>query len=118
MKDFLYWVTTVYWTITLSYPILGGDNLYTRQELLELEKMELETINPNLLKELTEIKIDQNIPVEERLDSFFHQIKNPYYFLVNGTPVQISFANHTGKTLDHCLYNYLSEIKYSDHEEL
>lgn len=65
------------------------------------------------LKELSDVKIDGNAPIEERLESFLQQIENPYHFLVNGTPVEISFSNHN-KTLDSCLYNYLLNKKQSD----
>lgn len=87
--------------------------LLTNNELLELSKIELENINPNMLQELTEIKIDKNMQIEEKINSFFHQIKNPYCFLVNGTPVQISFQNHN-QTLDECLINYFRDKKNTD----
>ena len=82
------------------------------------------------LKELSDVKIDKNAPVEERLELchkalkirherlelFLQQIGNPYHFLVNGIPVEISFSNHN-KTLDSCLYNYLLNKKQSDSVE-
>ena len=68
------------------------------------------------LKELSDVKIDKNAPVEERLELFLQQIGNQYHFLVNGIPVEISFSNHN-KTLDSCLYNYLLNKKQSDSVE-
>lgn len=88
----------------------GGYSLYTRRELMELEKTQLETINTSMLQELTDIKINYDMDIEEKLDSFFRQIKNPYCFLINGTPVQISFQNHN-QTIDDCLTHYFNNKK-------
>ena len=84
--------------------------MYTRRELMELEKTQLETINTSMLQELTDIKINYDMDIEEKLDSFFRQIKNPYCFLINGTPVQISFQNHN-QTIDDCLTHYFNNKK-------
>lgn len=63
------------------------------------------------LKELTDITIDQNAPLEERFEKFIDDIGNPYRFKVNGTVVNIRFSN-TEKTLSESLYKYFThEIK-------
>ena len=82
----------------------------SKDELYELSKINIEDVDRESLHELTEVKIDPNADVTERVEAFFNQIGNPYCFLVNGTPVQILFANHN-KTLDDCLYNYLKNSK-------
>lgn len=94
---------------------LSTKKSFSRAELEELSKIELNTIDYSTLKELTEIKIDPNAPIEERLESFFDEIGNPYCFLVNGTPVQISFNNHK-KTLDNRLFNYLTDKKNAEND--
>ena len=80
---------------------------------MEFEKLELMNLNRVNLKELSDIKINQTGTIEEKLNSFLEQIKNPYCFLVNGTAVQISFQNHN-QTLDDCLTHYLSDKKNAD----
>lgn len=82
-------------------------------DLQELSKVDIKDINPVNLKELTDIKINTSDTIEERIQNFFDGIQNPYCFLVNGTPVQISFHNHN-KTLDECLLQYLTNKKSSD----
>ena len=82
----------------------------SRQSLEELKVLNKKEVNTNELQELNDIKIDTNLPIEERLESFLNQIKNPYYFKVSGTAVQISFADNQ-KTLDEALRNYLTDIK-------
>ena len=44
----------------------------------------LNDVDPNDLKEITEIQIDQTKPVPERILSFIEQTGNPYMFRVNG----------------------------------
>jgi hypothetical protein len=85
----------------------------SRQNLEELKDLNIKEIEINELQELNNIKLNPNLPIEERLESFLHQIGNPYYFMVNGTPVQISFADNQ-KTLDKALSNYLTDIKNLD----
>lgn len=53
----------------------------------------LNDADPNDLKEIAEIQIDQTKPVPERILSFIEQTGNPYMFRVNGVPVQVEFVS-------------------------
>ena len=90
-----------------------GDILLSRANLEQLSILNTEDINTSELKELRDIKLDADLPVQERLELFLCQIGNPYHFTVDGTPVQISFSNN-GKTLDEALSNYLTNRKDYD----
>lgn len=61
------------------------------------EKMEKKNgRNGNTFEELVDIrnvKIDRNLPSDERIRSFIEQIKNPYCFKVGDTVVKVSFAD-------------------------
>lgn len=93
----------------------GDENMYTREDLIALSKIDMEQIDSTSLKELTEITINPNIAIDERIEKYFNDIKNPYTFLVHGTKVHISYSDHsTAKTLDECLYNYLYNVQNSD----
>lgn len=81
--------------------------MLTRDELIELSKIDRNQVEINSLKELTEITIDQNVAIDERIEKYFDDIKNPYTFLVSGTKVHISYSDHSTKTLEECLCNYL-----------
>lgn len=87
--------------------------MYTKEEFNEFYKMELENIDPNELKELTEIKIDSDLPVGERLQNFLEQIHNPYIFCVNGVKVQLRF-NPLDSTLNEHLAQYFIQKRLSD----
>ena len=45
------------------------------------------------LVDIRDVKIDQSLPVEERMKSYVEQIKNPYMFKVGKTVVRVSYAN-------------------------
>ena len=67
---------------------------------------EIETVVPDSLKDISEITIDTNLPVEERIKSFMEQIENPYFFRCGKLIVQAEY-NLEGKTLNDCLKEYL-----------
>ncbi len=59
--------------------------------------------NGNTFEELVDIrnvKIDRNLPSDERIRSFIEQIKNPYCFKVGDTVVKVSFADTSNTITD------------------
>ena len=90
----------------------GGKYLLSRQDLERLSAISTEDIKPSELKELGELKLNANLPLQERLELFLCHIGNPYYFTVNGTPVQIAFSDR--QTLDEALNNYLTNMRDYD----
>lgn len=82
--------------------------MFSKENLQELSNTSIKTINHDNLRELSNIQINTDMPVKELIEDFFNQIGNPYSFLVNGIPVQISYNNHN-KTIDDCLYSYLTD---------
>lgn len=88
--------------------------MISREELIKLSKLNLGSIDISELKELTDIWIAPDAPVEIRLETFLEKIRNPYCFLVHGIPVEISFRNENQETLEECLLQYLIEKRNSD----
>ena len=66
-------------------------------ELEQLSQHDITSMPGEMLVDITEIKVDNFAPAEVRFRCFLDQIKNPYCFLYDGTPVRISFSdqNHT-----------------------
>lgn len=91
----------------------GGEILLTKNELQELSENILTKNQSDTLRELTDIQIDTNLPIQKRVDEFFTQVQNPYEFLVYGTRVTISFCNHN-TTLNDCISRYLIEKNSSN----
>jgi len=74
----------------------------------DLEILKNDTAINNLM-ELTEIHINPNELLENRINTFFEEIGNPYCFKINGTVFRIKFSDND-KSLDNGMYNYLSNI--------
>ena len=68
-----------------------------------MSRMEFAEIDPEELSELTDIEIDDSLPVEERVLSLLRQTKNPYFYRYNGIVVKMSFAEK--QTLEDCITN-------------
>ena len=91
--------------------------MLSKEELQQLKYLDIKDVNADDLRELSEVKLHSDLPVQERLELFLCQIGNPYCFKVNGTPVQISFSD-SSKTLDEALNNYLTQRKnYGEDEQ-
>lgn len=87
--------------------------MLSNDDLEHLSNIDIRTINTNTLKEITEISIDKDATIEEKIEQFFGYIENPYCFLVGGTPVQIAYNDHN-YTLDKRLYNYMKDKENLD----
>jgi hypothetical protein len=85
----------------------------SRGELEKLKYIDINEIDPEDLQELSEVRLHSDLPVQERLELFLCQIRNPYCFKVNGTPVQVSFSDGR-KTLEEALNNYLTNRRDYD----
>ena len=66
-------------------------------ELEKQNRMDVTRIQKENLVDIRTVKLNNLASIDERIESFLDQIKNPYCFLYDSTPVQISFSdeNHT-----------------------
>lgn len=44
------------------------------------------------LVDIRDVKVDRNLPAQERVKSYVEQVKNPYCFRVGDVKVRVSFA--------------------------
>lgn len=58
------------------------------------------------LVDIREVTVDKDLPKEERIAAFLHQIKNPYRFRCGDFVVNAAFASN-GVTLEECLQGIL-----------
>jgi len=63
----------------------------------------LRDVNIDDLKDITQVIIDKDASVADRLASFVVQIGNPYLFKVGNTPVKVSFASDNAPTFQQSL---------------
>ena len=59
------------------------------------------------LADIQDVQIDASLCIEERLDSFISQLKNPYHFRCGSTPVKISYTGD-GKALSQRLTEHFA----------
>lgn len=71
------------------------------EELHEMAAVDIRTAKPEELVDMDTVKINQELPVAERVQDYIRQIKNPYCYKSHGVVVKISFAGT--KTLEECL---------------
>lgn len=58
------------------------------------------------LCDINNVEIRQDLPRDERIKDFIHQIKNPYCFLCGDVVVEVEYSTN-GVSIDDCLREYL-----------
>ena len=59
----------------------------------EMKKVDIRTVELNILEDLDKIDVDKSLTKEERLLDFITKIKNPFCFICNGMVVKTSYSN-------------------------
>ena len=62
-------------------------------EFEEMKKVDIRTVELNILEDLDKIDVDKSLTKEERLLDFITEIKNPFCFICNGMVVKTSYSN-------------------------
>ena len=77
--------------------------------LSEMKNIDVRTVDPSTLVDINTVKVNTDLPVEERKKDFIRQIKNPYCFRCGKVVVKMSFADTTA-TLEDRLENYFKSL--------
>ncbi len=72
----------------------------------DLKNLDIRTIQPDTLEHIENVKINTDLPVEERMMEFVRQIKNPYFFRCGKLIVQVEYSD-TDKTINDCLKEFI-----------
>ncbi len=80
------------------------------EQLESMSHDSIEKIPRSSLVDICDIKIDTSLSGELRMLKYLEQIKNPYNFLCDGTPVHISFINEE-RELSKVLIDYFRTLK-------
>ena len=59
----------------------------------EMKAVDVRTVDPETLVDVTKIKIDESLSKEERVAEFLRQVKNPYCFRVGNMVVKNVYSN-------------------------
>lgn len=70
---------------------------------------ERNTSTNEALVDIRDIKINPDLPIEEKIKSFVEQVRNPYHFRVGKVKVRVSYAD-TDNTLNDSFARLLAII--------
>lgn len=59
----------------------------------EMKNLDVRTVDPETLVDVTKIEIDESLSKEERVAEFLRQVKNPYCFRVGNMIVKNVYSN-------------------------
>lgn len=79
--------------------------MISRKQLDEFSNTAVSGLDKNRLIDIQGVKINDSLPVEQRLDDYIQQVKNPYAFRCGSVTVLLQF-NPDGKDLSHALAGY------------
>lgn len=74
-----------------------------------LRNVDVRTVDPDTLVDISDLRIDTTLPKEERIREFVRQVKNPYCFRVGKVAVSVGFSND-GVTFEQRMENYLQTL--------
>ena len=80
--------------------------LPTLEELSEMAQMDIREVDRSQLVDIDSVKINADLPVEERIKDYIRQVRNPYCYLSHGVVVKIGFKGK--RTLEECLKSCVS----------
>ncbi|MDR2560085.1 MAG: hypothetical protein LBC86_11185 [Oscillospiraceae bacterium] len=83
--------------------------IFDNVDFEKLKNVDVRTINPAELVDMSEIEINSDLPLDERLRDYIKKIKNPYCFRCGNTVVKISHGK-TEDTIDDIMENFLLRI--------
>lgn len=66
--------------------------------LEELRAVDIRTVKPENLVDITQIHIDENLEGKERAEEFIRQVKNPYCYMVGKMIVKSSYSESSTLT--------------------
>ena len=90
----------------------GDDRMVVEVRTVTLEEMknvDIRTVDPDTLVDVTQIHIDETLPKEERIKEFIRQVKNPYCFKMGDVIVKNVYSND-GVTLEERFKEYVRTL--------
>lgn len=64
----------------------------TAEELKQLRNIDVKDVDRDKLVDLQDIKINEKLSIDKRIESFIEQVKNLYCFKVDGVVVKVAFS--------------------------
>ena len=83
-----------------------GHHIYTKEEIEAMKNVDVRTVDINTLRDIRDVRVNTDLPKEERVLDFIRQIGNPYCYRHGKYVVKISFTD-TEVTLEQRMLAYL-----------
>jgi len=74
--------------------------------LQQMKDVDINTVDPDNIIDASEINIDINLPVEERIADYINQVGNPYFIKVGKVIIKMNFSD-TDKRANDCFKRYM-----------
>ena len=81
-------------------------HIYTREEMEAMQNVDIRTVDPATLRDIRDVKVNTDLPKQERILDFIRQIGNPYCYRHGKYVVKVSFTD-TDVTLEERMLSYI-----------
>ena len=78
----------------------------TQEAIAAMRDVDVRTVDPSTLRDIHDVTIDTNMPKQERILDYIHQIGNPYCYRHGKYVVKVSFTD-TDVTLLERMLSYI-----------
>jgi len=79
---------------------------YTMEQIKAMQNVDIRTVDPAGLRDIREVKVNIDLPKQERILDFIRQIGNPYCYRHGKYVVKVSFTD-TDVTLEDRMLSYI-----------
>ena len=79
---------------------------YTMEQIEAMQNVDIRTVDPTGLRDIREVKVNTDLPKQERILDFIRQIGNPYCYRHGKYVVKVSFTD-TDVTLEDRMRSYI-----------
>ena len=79
---------------------------YTMEQIKAMQNVDLRTVDPAGQRDIREVKVNTDLPKQERILDFIRQIGNPYCYRHGKYVVKVSFTD-TDVTLEDRMLSYI-----------
>ena len=81
----------------------------TKGQLQKMKSIDIHTVNPDEHCDIRDVVIDPSEPLSERIQSYLHQIGNPYCYRCGKYVVKVSYTENGG-SINERLESYLQSL--------
>ena len=79
---------------------------YSMEQIEAMQNVDIRTVDPAGLRDIREVKVNTDLPKQERILDFIRQIGNPYCYRHGKYVVKVSFTD-TDVTLEDRMLSYI-----------